>query len=113
MLKSAVGPEYEVMNGPWFSYKDVNGFGHAQPDHLLVGREEVIILESKLTQTDRGRIQLETLYRPLVEYVFGPRPVRTVMVCKNLRVWTKSLVTDLEHVLNAHNSLPLVFHWIG
>lgn len=113
MLVTEVGPGYKVINGPWFSFRDVNGLGYAQPDHLLIGEDEVILLESKLTQTNRGLIQLKTLYRPLIEYAFAPLPIRSVMVCKNLRVWTKSLVSSLEKVLSSQSKAPLIFHWIG
>lgn len=87
--------------------------GYAQPDHLLLCEKEVIIIESKLTQTESGISQLEQLYRPIIERIYSPLHVRTVMVCKNLRYRPRPFATNLGTVLMARNRGVLTWHWIG
>lgn len=65
----------------WFDYLDKNGRGFAEPDGLIIYPSRVLIIESKLTGNVHGKMQLEGLYRPLVEAHYQ-RPAVCLLVCK-------------------------------
>jgi len=87
--------EGELFLGQWLSFRDANGWGLAQPDAYVVMERSVLLLEVKLTLTDSAWPQLELLYRPLLEKIYG-KPVTTVQVCKKLRGFLpEGMVEDL------------------
>lgn len=116
----------EVVSAQWIEFEDENGAGNAQPDHVLIAEETLWIFENKLTYTKEGWHQLDDLYKPLCEQIWGLPPI-LVLVCKNLGEGGLGLVraesqggtvTELESVLKARalegGSPPRFFiHWLG
>lgn len=102
----------ELISGQWFQFKDANGFGFCQTDHLLVTPTGIIILECKLTQTEKAWVQLDNLYLPVLSAVYS-LPVYTIQVCRNLRyVPTNGLITDLAEFCDAPRKGHWTMHWI-
>ncbi len=91
----------------WFGFIDANGEGIAQSDYFIRRRDEILLFECKLTQCDLAWDQLNHLYRPLLEMLFG-LPVWSVLVCKNLREVPEGLITNLEDARDG-----TTFHWLG
>lgn len=82
----------EVHCGQWIEYQDINGLGYAQPDIFIVQDEVLHLLEVKRTQTTAGWEQMEDLYEPLLQHIYG-LPVHKCLVCQNLR-WVPSCTLD-------------------
>lgn len=104
-----------VENSVWFSYSDEQGRGFAELDHLVTTQDgkRAIILESKLTQTERAFPQLMGLYKPLVQHVMPHTLIQTVMVCQNMWEEAEYLVHGLDEVLRSqvfHRTLT--WHWM-
>lgn len=60
----------ELFEGQWLSFYDSNGRGYAQPDYYLVGATCVLVVEVKLKQNTDAHLQLNGLYRPLLERLY-------------------------------------------
>lgn len=73
----------EAKRGQWFEFVDQNGQGYCQVDFMLKREGYVVLLEAKHTWTPVGHLQLEELYRPVVEKLLGV-PAIGVVVCKRL-----------------------------
>jgi hypothetical protein len=87
------------VTGQWFSFRDRNGYGCAQTDHLLFLANQVVVVECKLTETWVGFSQIDFLYRPILEFIYG-LPVTGVMACKHLTTrQNPRLRTELEDCL--------------
>jgi hypothetical protein len=70
-------------HGSWFSYRDFNGHGFCQPDFLLELEHLVVVLEAKYTWTPAAYVQIELLYKPVVQLALG-KPVIGIQICKRL-----------------------------
>lgn len=102
--------------GVWIEYCDRNGRGYCQPDILLkVADREILILEAKYTWRLEGHVQLENLYRPVVNLMLGGRwQIYTVEVCKLLTADTPRacVVTSLRDAIAASAFGKMaVLHW--
>lgn len=102
----------QCLVGQWFHFVDANGPGYCQTDLLLRLPAETIIFECKLTDTDKGRSQLERLYFPVVRQAFA-RPVRGVVVTRHLSKETLlERVTDqLAFALACRPDVIPTLHW--
>jgi len=112
----------EIRSGQWIEFEDENGTGNAQPDHILVGSDELWIFENKLTYRREGWYQLLDLYLPLCEYVWPGLRKRVVLVCKNLSEGDEMLaevklaggfVYTLQQALSKRSNSKMFFHWPG
>jgi hypothetical protein len=65
----------------WIGYHDRNGPGYASPDAYIVGKKVTILFEVKLTGGPGGKLQMEGLYKPLLEALYS-RPVVCLLVCR-------------------------------
>jgi hypothetical protein len=65
----------------WIQFSDRQGNGYAEPELFCVLKDRVILFEMKLTGGVAGRMQLEGLYKPLLEFIFK-KPVHCCIVCK-------------------------------
>jgi hypothetical protein len=104
----------QALLGTWFSFADINGFGYCQPDIIVEFVRFVVVGECKLTETQQGREQIERLYRPVLEKVFG-KVVRGVVITRHLTRETKrDLVfgSFIEAVSRSNGVIPTV-HWLG
>jgi hypothetical protein len=68
----------------WLMFEDRNGSGYAQPDHFILQKEQIILLECKLSQNSVAWKQIEGLYKPLLSHIFQ-RPVIGIQAFKRMR----------------------------
>ena len=90
----------DLVSGQWFEYSDANGVGCCQVDHYVVLDYQVVVFECKLSQTPVGFSQIDLLYRPILEMVYG-KPVTGVQVCKHLREIDPRIVSKVQSALAA------------
>ena len=102
-----------LVRGTWFEFEDKNGPGLCQTDFLSSGAP-IVVLETKYTWTEDGHVELEKLYLPIVEAVWGGSPVG-IVVSKNLtpRVPSRSICASFEEAIEIGRSRRSVLHWIG
>lgn len=102
----------KVIPGQWFHFCDANGFGYCQTDWLVICPLQILIFECKLTDTEKGRSQINRLYRPVVEQVFK-LPARGMVVTRHLTRETEiALVCDkLEIATNFNPGVVPTLHW--
>lgn len=104
-----------AQHGPWFEYEDSKGLGLCQPDFVIEEEERVIVLEAKYTWTLQGHLQIEQLYRPVLEMLLG-KPVVGIEVCKVLlpeaREQGAVVFSSLADALASSPRPWRVWHWI-
>ena len=74
-----------VHEGPWIRYYDRDGSFWCQPDLVVATANRAIIIEAKLSlrRLSTALKQLNGLYRPCVEFIFG----LPVVQCVAFRHW--------------------------
>ena len=85
----------KVLHGQWYEFEDRRGLGWCQPDIIVLpdkDRKFILVLECKLKATRKAWIQLNYLYRPILERIYPQTEIRLVQVVKNLN---KELKLDL------------------
>lgn len=114
----------EAKHGLWINFKDLNGWGWCQPDLLVrnfrwkmaTGREQLwtLILEAKLSYTVNGHLQIEELYAPVVERLWG-QPCLGIVVCKHLSdaAEPKIITDNLRQALDLAARGRSILHWMG
>ncbi len=102
-------PSLKLFPAAWVEFSDAEGRGFAQPDFFAVGAGHVWLFEFKLTQTPVAFLQMEELYTPLLEAIYG-LPVVQVQVCKNLTETPERRVSNIQQVLGA--TAPLRATWL-
>ena len=103
-----------VAHGPWYEFIDDCGHGFCQPDFVWQLDKEIVVFETKLTDTPAGRAQTIDLYAPVLRAAHS-LPISGIIVCKNLTKKTdlSSITTSLETALAlSHKSIPIL-HWLG
>lgn len=103
-----------ALHGQWLRFRDANGWGLAQPDVIVRGKKNTVVLECKLTDTQGARVQLLGLYKPLLARLWG-LPVYGVVVVRHLTRDTEpSLVCDtlMAALGRVKTEIPTV-HWLG
>lgn len=98
---------------PWFEFVDANGKGFAQPDFVLRTKNEVLVVECKLTFTEEAFGQLQELYFPILHYVHR-LPVRGIVLTKNLTPSAPPPTPSFRAAVAASRKgqIPVV-HWLG
>src|ERR1700675_1625475 len=71
----------ELFEGQWLAFYDANGRGYAQPDYYILAPAVVLLVEVKLKQNTDAHLQLDQLYRPLLERLYA-LPVVMLQVFK-------------------------------
>lgn len=100
-------------HGSWWNFLDRNGVGWCQPDLLYVGGKSVLVLEVKLSWVAEGHRQIEELYKPVLEEVFG-KPVIGVQVCRRLREGAPKAAGRLVDAVDVARGGGLgLLHWVG
>lgn len=82
-LKRRYSSKVKVHYHQWIEYTDASGSHYCEPEAFIVLADRIILFEVKLTGGIAGRMQMEGLYRPLLEHIFS-RPVHCLLICK----WT-------------------------
>lgn len=103
----------QFLHGPWFQFMDRNGLGHCQPDFIVKLRDRLLVLEVKYSWVPEGHSQIERLYQPVLERIFG-LPVLGVVVCKRLRpeMGHSQVFGGLREAI-ASQAAVRVLHWLG
>jgi len=102
-------------HGQWFEFVDQNGNGYCQPDLFLDLGEVILVLECKLRWTLEGHMQVQHLYKPVLERAFG-KPVFGGVVCKLLVAGAPVvLARDLGQFgeLARREGVLACLHWMG
>lgn len=103
-----------ALHGQWLEFIDKNGKGFAQPDFIMDYEDEIIVLETKYTWVAEGHSQIELLYKPLLERLWGKR-VRGIVVAKVLTPDCRALpvFSSLDEAILGTQERNVVWHWIG
>ena len=90
----------KVLHGQWYHFEDKRGLGWCQPDIIILpnrSRKFLLVIECKLKATKKAWVQLNYLYRPILERLYPQVEIRLVQVVKNLN---KNLKLDLIDTLD-------------
>ena len=90
----------KVLHGQWYHFEDRRGLGWCQPDIIILpnrSRKFILVIECKLKATRKSWVQLNYLYRPILEILYPQVEIRLVQVVKNLN---KNLKLDLIDTLD-------------
>ncbi len=90
----------KVLHGQWYEFEDRRGLGWCQPDIIVLpdkDRKFILVLECKLKATKKAWVQLNYMYRPVLERIYPQTEIRLVQVVKNLN---KELKLDLVDKLD-------------
>jgi hypothetical protein len=113
-LARQLGPE--ATPGQWFEFCDSAGHGWCQTDLLLVGRQQVLVMEVKYSWVPDAQAKLAGLYLPVVQRALG-RPALGLVVAKRLTVETRGqarVAASLgDAVALARAGQKVVWHWLG
>lgn len=103
-----------AIHGQWFHFIADGEPGWCQPDLLVVGQKQILVLEVKLTYTPAAIGQLSDLYLPVVSHAYG-RPARGLIVAKNLTPEAPAEVyeTIADAVALAPRASLGIVHWLG
>lgn len=74
----------KVYQDLWLMFEDKNGTGYAQPDIFILEEKRIVIFECKLSQNSQAWVQLDRLYKPLLEFLFK-RPAIGIQVFQRMR----------------------------
>ena len=77
----------DVIHGQWYAFEDRRGLGWCQPDIIVLpnrNRKYILVIECKLKATKKAWVQLNYLYRPIMERLYPQVEIRLVQVVKNL-----------------------------
>lgn len=107
--RAIAGALPQAKHGLWLEFEDRKGHGFCQPDFILKLTHDLVVLESKLTDTPGAQDQLTQLYLPVVEMVYSSK-VRGLVVAKNLTPESFAIAPGILFAL-AQNSK--VVHWLG
>ena len=93
--------------GPWIRYEDGGGTFYAQPDIVIPHKTFTLIVECKLSfRQRRAYIQLNDLYRPLLQWLYPEVPVRLLQVCQFLKP-----NIDCKLITNVNDALKSKVDW--
>lgn len=107
----AVLEESAIYYNKWIRYEDSTGTHFAQPDIFIVCPRRIYLLEIKRTQTFEAELQLQLLYKPLLEHLFPDKEIFCIQVCKNLRTRPKDEINALHEARDP--KITYTYHCIG
>jgi hypothetical protein len=109
-----VAKQLGLRENVWFNFEDANGLGYCSPDGLALHGGRIVVVECKLTQTTQAIVQLEGLYRPVVEHYYQKAMVGiTVVRRRTQEPWPGYVANGLEEALGG--APPVLWHlsWPG
>jgi hypothetical protein len=100
--------------GQWLIFQDSAGPGYCQLDFYFECADGIVVLESKLSWVPEGHSQLELLYRPVVEKIWG-KPMIGLVITKRVTPECKGAIAqNLPSAISAARSVRnVVLHWTG
>ncbi len=107
----------ELNHGQWFEFEDQNGPGVCQTDFILTSLNHpdcVFVLECKYSWVIQGHLQIEQLYRPVLEKALA-LPVHGIVVCKNLKpgIGDIRVASGIGEAQALAKHGRVVWHWLG
>lgn len=118
LTRQFAGSPVFVRPSPWIAFTSVMmEERHCQPDLLLETPEEIFLCEIKLSHTLDAFWQLHRLYRPVVEVLHAPKPVRLVEITRSFDPAVRfpapmRLFFSIEHILRTPRSPAIeVLQW--
>lgn len=79
----------------------------------MVRPGRLVILECKLSQTENAALQINELYRPLIEFIHPEAFVQGVQVCKNLWEEPTKPIGRLSDILVLDDPGVFTWHFLG
>jgi len=104
--------EGKLFVSQWIMYEDVNGLGWAQVDLYLVQKEVILLVECKLSQTERAHAQLLYLYLPLLRKIYLQQIV-CLQICKYMQCETDRMVLDPKDLIDYPRFGVWTLHWMN
>jgi hypothetical protein len=95
----------DALHAPWIQFEDSNGTGWASPDIVIPSRK--ILVEVKLSRIDSAIAQVERLYLPLVNVVWGEGPWSRVIVVKYWRGEAAPVITGFPEARSGQTAWML------
>ena len=105
LAKLETKPGFQVLKAPWIQYE--NGTTRwCQPDALIIRKDDILIIEAKLTHTANAYWQLRLLYEPVVRMLSPGARIHLVEITRsfdpNIRMPEEMLLFfDFEDLLTA------------
>lgn len=103
----------KVAADQWFEYLDGARTFYACIDAFVLLDSQILVVESKLTYTNRAWTQLEDRYCPLLKFLYN-MPVIPLQACRNL---TRGVDLKLERTPRQLAQQPrygrYFWHWLG
>jgi len=90
----------KVLHGQWYEFEDRRGLGWCQPDIIVLpdkDRKFILVLECKLKATKKAWVQLNYMYRPVLERIYPQTEIRLVQVVKTAGKLYDILQTFTQH----------------
>lgn len=104
-------------HGQWFEYRDETGPGWCQTDLLLESAKRVVVVEVKLTDLQAARLQLESLYLPVLRAAFPEKSIHSIVALRHVTNVPEDVVIFdkfSEALWAARDGGPApIFHWLG
>lgn len=100
--------------GQWLVFHDSAGPGYCQLDFHLECADGVVVMEAKLGWVPEGHSQLELLYRPVVEKIWGKPMIGLVIAKRLVPACSGAIAQSLPSAIAAARSCRnVVLHWTG
>lgn len=79
----------DVIHHQWIAFhtEESGKIQWAEPEGWIELKDRVILFECKLTGGPHGRLQMEALYKPLLEHLLK-KPVFCLLICRHLTPMT-------------------------
>lgn len=107
------GAPGQLFEGQWIAFYDHNGRGYAQPDYYILYPDVILVVEVKLKQNSQAHLQLDQLYRPLLEALYK-LPVRMLQIFKYPRFDPdERRVPEIKDVFWGETGKIKEWHWLG
>ena len=101
-----------LYSGQWFAFYDDSGPGYCQIDHYILLPGFIILVECKLTQTEKAEYQMEKLYVPILHKVYGV-PVISLQICKNVRYHLRNGIQHITDLIKYPRGGVYTWHYLG
>ena len=102
-----------VFYNRWIKYIDSSGIRFCQPDIWIELPNSLILIECKLTQTDKADGQMRELYIPVLSWLYPGKRSYCVQICKNLRIIPQYRISRLSEVLGLDSSVTYTMPCLG
>lgn len=111
-LAKSLGATLE--KNPWFHFVDNLGHAACSPDSILwLDPSLALVIEIKYTWTPLASIKLAGLYVPVINAVFKPAIIRSMVICKTLTPDSPPPISRILEGTQFSVSQAPVYQWLG